>query len=63
MKITEVRKKVKKVNELLKEYNDMYVLLKHMQRHEKEVKIDEIYFANVEKRMFNIETEFENLLK
>jgi predicted DNA-binding protein YlxM (UPF0122 family) len=65
MKITEIRKKVKKCKDLLSEYNSLYVLSKAMQRNEIDngIKIDEQYMSNIINRMTKIENQFDTILK
>jgi len=63
MTITEIRKKIKKINSMLSEYNMLVALDKAIIRAKKQgLESDPIYHAGVKKTIHQIENQFNNIL-
>lgn len=63
MKLTEIRKKIKYLQGLLKEYDMLTALINSMKKCQKQkLDINKEYFINCIKRQEKIETELNNIL-
>jgi hypothetical protein len=63
MTITEIRKKVKKINSLLSQYNMLVALDKAIIKTKKQgLENDPVYHSNIKKTIHQIENQFNNIL-
>lgn len=62
---TELLKRIRSMQSLLKDYQDMVVLLKAMDENQKvnNMYYDPVYYGNVEKRMLSLKEKIERLNK